>query len=122
MVKLALAVLVGVAIAGGVPTAFVSSAFAEDPDVHHHDKDAKPGAHGAAHGVKPGGLGGGGAGIAAGIFGAAIGATVVDAITHASAPDPGPAPAPAAGCHFENQPLFDASGQQVASHRVRVCN
>jgi len=113
MVKLAVAVLIGVAIAGSVPPVLVAPAFAEDADLHHPAKGAKVGVHGGAHAA---GLGGAGAGIAAGIFGAAIGATVVDALAHANAPAPPP------GCHFEDQPLFDANGQQVSSHRVRACN
>ncbi len=89
MMKLALAVLVGATVAGGAATAFVSPAFAEDPDVHHHDKAVKPGAHGG--GAKAGGpkalhgAGGLGAGVAAGIFGAALGATVLDVFGHANA-------------------------------------
>jgi hypothetical protein len=114
-VRLALALALGAAIGGSVLT---RAASAEDADLHHPPKAGKPAAHGAA----PKSAGGGAAGIAAGLFGAAIGAGVVDALTRANEPDAGPAPAPAAGCHYETQPLFDASGQQVASRRVRVCN
>jgi hypothetical protein len=112
MMKLALKIVIGVAIAGGV-----APAFADDADLHKPAKGAKVGVHdGGTHAAAPKALGGAGAGIAAGIFGAAIGATVVDALAHANAAAPPP------GCHFEDQPLFDASGQQVSSHRVRVCN
>ncbi len=90
MVKLALTVLIGIAISCGVLPAFVAPAFAGDADLHHPPKNAKAGVHGG--GAKAGapkalgGAGGLGAGVAAGIFGAAIGATVIDALGHANAP------------------------------------
>jgi hypothetical protein len=117
--RFALAIVAGIAVA---PFALGAPSFADDAKMHHTPKTARPAKLGA-HGSAPKGFGGGAAGVAAGLFGAAIGASVVDALTHASDPDAAPAAAaPAGGCHYEIQPLFDASGQQVASRRVRVCN
>lgn len=119
--RFALAILAGVAIA--CPFALAAPSFADDVKTNHAPKAAKPAKLGA-HGSAPKNFGGGAAGVAAGLFGAAIGASVVDALTHASDPDAAAAPAaaPGGGCHYETQPLFDASGQQVASRRLRVCN
>ena len=115
-----------------LPT-FVAPAFADDDKRHEKIEgkgkmslDKGKGGHGigGAHGGLPGHSGNGGvpfggnvgAGIAAGVIGLAIGAAAINAINNANAP------APVHGCRYENQPLFDANGTQVATHRVHVCN
>jgi hypothetical protein len=113
MIKLISAGVVALMVSSVVVPVFDAPAFAAEEKLHHHAKGGGGGLHGGG-----GGLGGGnkGAGVAAGVLGLAIGAIVIDALAHANSP------APRAGCHYENQPLFDAYGHQVSSHRVRVCD
>jgi hypothetical protein len=116
MVKFISTALVALAISSVALAPFTTQAFAgEEKVAHGKPKAGGGGFHGGSTGGHSGGFGGKGAaaGVAAGIIGLAIGAIAVDAIEKANAPH---------GCHDEMQPLFDGYGNQVSSHRVRVCN
>lgn len=110
MLKAVSPIFFAFALSGALVPFLMAPAGAEE--LHHPAKGA--GVHG---GGSHGGAfhGGGGVGVVGGILGLAAGAVAIDAIANANRPVHPP------GCYYEIQPLFDADGNQVSTHRVRVC-